>query len=97
MNSITNSPTTLPPTKYRMGMATMEMPIIKPQHVDAAQCIRHPARKECGRMHCPPLPPPSPYAARVVLGMPTLFANGTNWLITIRPAAQPNAYATHIK
>ncbi len=79
-----------------MGMATMEMPIIRrntlmrPRWSDI-----QPERMRPEAL--PTAPTTKPYAARVVLGMPTLLAKGTNWLMTIRPAAQPNAYATHIK
>ena len=96
MNTITNSAATLPPTTYRIGMATMEMPIIKrstlmrPRWSDIQPDRMRPRRY-------PPRPRPSPSEARVVLGMPTLLAKGTNWLMTIRPAAQPSAYAIHIK
>ena len=48
-------------------------------------------------MAFPAAPTTRPKAARVVPGMPTLLAKGTNWLMTIRPAAQPNAYATHMR
>ncbi len=48
-------------------------------------------------MAFPAAPTIRPREASVVLGMPTLLAKGTSWLITIRPAAQPSAYAIHIK
>ena len=39
----------------------------------------------------PTAPTTSPMAANEVLGIPTLLAKGTNWLITIKPAEQPSA------
>src|SRR5208282_2296317 len=96
MNSITNRPTTLPPTKYRMGMATMEIPIIRrstlmrPRWSDIQPDRIRP-------LALPAAPTTRPKAARVVLGIPTLLAKGTSWLMTIRPAAVPHAYAIHMK
>ena len=79
-----------------MGIATMEMPIIRrntlmrPRWSDI-----QPERMRPEAL--PTAPTTRPKAASVVLGMPTLLAKGTSWLMTIRPAAQPSAYATHIR
>ncbi len=45
----------------------------------------------------PTAPTTRPREASMVLGMPTLLAKGTSWLMTIRPAVQPRAYAIHMK
>ena len=45
----------------------------------------------------PNAPTTSVIVERAAAAMPTLLANGTNWLITINPAEHPSAYPSHIR
>ena len=66
-------------------MAIIEMPIISSQDVQAAQRIRHPSRQNSARGVADRAHDQS-YGASASPGIFMLLANGTNWLITIKPA-----------
>ena len=73
-----------------MGMAIIEMPII------SRSTLSRPSASDIqpDRMRpeaLPTAPTTKPIVANAALGMPTLLANGTSWLITINPAEQPSA------
>ena len=71
-------------------MATIEMPII------TRSTLMRPSRSaiQPERMRpeaLPAAPTTSVMVESAAVAMPTLLANGTSWLITIRPAEQPSA------
>ncbi len=81
---------------YSRGMEIMEIPIINRRTLRRPSVSDiHPDRIRPEAL--PAAPTTNPMVAKAALEMCTLLANGTNWLITIRPADVPNAYAIHMK
>ena len=84
------------PAAYNAGIATTQIPIItrstliRPSRSDIQPDSTRPAA-------LPTAPTTSVIVESAPAVTPTLFANGTSWLITISPAEQPSAYATHIR
>ena len=71
-------------------MATMQMPIM------VRSTLMRPSRSDIqpDRIRpeaLPNAPTTSVMVESAAAAMPTLLANGTNWLITISPAEQPSA------
>ena len=95
MKTITYSIATLLPVRYSTGMATAEMPIMR------RRTLRRPRASDIqpDRIRpeaLPAAPMKSVIAARASPGIFMLLANGTSWLMTIRPANVPSAYAIHM-
>src|SRR5512144_2387887 len=83
------------PVWGRMNMATAEIPIIR------RRTFKRPSASDIQPEKIRPEALPAAamtrlMAASAAAATPTLFANGTSWLMTIRPAEAPSAYATHM-
>ena len=77
-------------------MATAEMPIMR------RRTLRRPSASDIHPEKIrpeafPAAPMTSVIAASASLGIFMLLAKGTSWLMTMRPAEVPSAYAIHMK